>query len=63
MMGLRTDEGVGWSDLAALDLTSHSPAVLELAEIGLVSPDANRLRATPEGRRMLDSVIRKLVLD
>ena len=63
MMGLRTDEGVGWGELAALDLSAASTSVQDLADIGLVSPDADHLRATPEGRRMLDSVIRKLVLD
>ena len=63
MMGLRTDEGVAWIDLRALDLSPASQAVQALAELGLAAPDPLRLRVTPEGRRMLDSVIRKLVLD
>ncbi len=63
MMGLRTDEGVAWGEVSPLALTPASPAVQELVELGLLSSDLLRLQATRGGRRMLDSIIRKLVLD
>lgn len=63
LMGLRTYEGVGFSELAALGLGAAHPAVAGLVEQGLLADDVDRLRATPEGRFVLDSVTRMLILD
>ena len=56
LAGLRIDEGVAFSDLAALDLSAHHHRVVQLAELGLITTDANRLCATPQGRALLDAV-------
>jgi oxygen-independent coproporphyrinogen-3 oxidase len=62
LMGLRIDEGVAWSELNALHLTPASQVVARLAQLGLVRADPARLSATRPGRRVLDAVIRDLVL-
>ena len=62
LMGLRTGEGVGFGELAALGLSPGHPAVADLVGQGLLSPDPARLRATPAGRVMLDGVTRALIL-
>ncbi len=54
LMGLRTSEGVGWTELAALQLTPAAPRVAALAEAGLVEAGPERLVATGGGRRVLD---------
>ncbi|HEX4198372.1 MAG TPA: radical SAM family heme chaperone HemW [Caulobacteraceae bacterium] len=56
LMGLRTDEGVAWSELAALGLTPDHPAVADLAEGGWLALAAGGVAATPKGRRVLDHV-------
>ena len=62
LMGLRTYEGVGFGEVAALGLTAAHPAVIDLVEQGLLAEDAKRLRATPAGRFVLDGVTRKLIV-
>lgn len=62
LMGLRTDEGVGFEELTALGLTAAHPAVTGLVAEGLLAPDPDRLRATRAGRVMLDGVTRELIL-
>ena len=62
LMGLRIAEGVCWDEVAALDLRPGSERIAELADHGLVVSDAQGLRATPEGRRLLDGVIRRLIV-
>ncbi len=52
LMGLRIDEGVALTDLAPLPL-SRLP---ELVEQGMVAQIGGRLRATPQGRLLLDRV-------
>jgi putative oxygen-independent coproporphyrinogen III oxidase len=52
LMGLRTGEGVAARDLAALSLAR----LPELVEAGLMAVGADRLRATPAGRLVLDRV-------
>ncbi len=52
LMGLRIEEGVARADLAPLSLRR----LPELVEAGLIAADANRLRATPRGRLVLDRV-------
>jgi oxygen-independent coproporphyrinogen-3 oxidase len=60
LMGLRVNEGVAWTDLAALALSKSSPRAVDLAGHGLVLLDDRRLRATPSGRAVLDRVILEL---
>lgn len=60
LLGLRIDQGVAFSDLAALALTPGHRRVLELVEAGLLADDAERLRATPSGRLVLDALTARL---
>ncbi len=62
LMGLRTWEGVPWAELAALGLGPASVVVRDLASQGLLAEDAERLRATPAGRFVLDGVTRALIV-
>jgi putative oxygen-independent coproporphyrinogen III oxidase len=62
LMGLRTGEGVAFSELAALGLSPAHPAVADLIEQGLLATDPACLRATSAGRVMLDGVTRALIL-
>jgi oxygen-independent coproporphyrinogen-3 oxidase len=58
LMGLRTVEGAGLDELAALPL---NPAALhDLQDHGLLRVDAGRLVATPAGRPVLDSLCKAL---
>lgn len=63
LMGLRTYEGVGFEELAALGLDAARPVVVELVGQRLLSQDPLRLRATPAGRLVLDGVTRALILN
>lgn len=56
LAGLRIDEGVSFNDLAALDLTHDHHRVVQLAQLGLITTQGNRLCATPQGRALLDAV-------
>ena len=60
-MGLRIADGVAFAELAALGLTPHDPRVSELVDLGLLAADPLRLRATPQGRLLLDRVTADLV--
>ncbi len=62
LMGLRTCEGVGFSEVAALGLAPAHPAVTGLVDQGLLADDEVRLRATRDGRVVLDGVTRTLIL-
>ena len=59
MLGLRTTEGVALSDLTPLDFEAR---VANLADEGVISITAGRLVATPRGRKVLDAVIRALLV-
>jgi oxygen-independent coproporphyrinogen-3 oxidase len=61
LLGLRIVEGVPFAELAALELSPRHPRVVGLAEAGLVADDPERLRATPAGRLVLDSLTARLV--
>jgi oxygen-independent coproporphyrinogen-3 oxidase len=63
LMGLRTWEGVGFGEVAALGLSAGHPAVAGLVGQGLLAADPQRLSATPAGRVMLDAVTRALILN
>ncbi len=62
MMGLRLAEGIDPERFAALN-RAPLPAdrIEELAGLGLVETAGGRLRATAEGRPVLDAVLRRLV--
>jgi oxygen-independent coproporphyrinogen-3 oxidase len=60
--GLRIVEGVAFGELSALGLSPEHPTVRRLTDLGLLAGDAERLRATPEGRRVLDAVTAELAL-
>ena len=62
LMGLRTYEGVAWAELTALALGPDSGVVGGLVEQGLLAEDAERLRATPAGRFVLDGVTKALIV-
>ena len=62
LMGLRTYEGVGFGEVAALGLTAGHPAVVGLVGQGLLADDSARLRATRAGRVVLDGVTRTLIV-
>ena len=60
LMGLRTDEGVAFADLAALKLSPDSARVRDLVEEGFLAPRADRLVATARGRLLLDAMTARL---
>jgi putative oxygen-independent coproporphyrinogen III oxidase len=60
LMGLRTDEGLAWSELAPLALSPGHPVVADLAAGGWLAVDAQRLVATAKGRRVLDHITGQL---
>lgn len=62
LMGLRTYEGVGFEELAALGLSADHPTVTDLVVQGLLAADPQRLRATAAGRFVLDGVTRELIV-
>lgn len=59
MLGLRTTEGVALSELAPLDLGAR---MASLSGAGVVSVSDARLSATFRGRKVLDAVIRALLV-
>lgn len=60
LMGLRSVEGVGWDEVAAV-LTPADPRVVELVASGLVTA-GERLVATAKGRPILDWVTKRLIV-
>lgn len=60
LMGLRIDAGVGVAELAPLRLTPDHPEVMALAAEGLLLTDGGRLRATRQGRLVLDWITGRL---
>ena len=62
MMGLRIAEGISLSRHATLAGTPLDPArIAGLAELGMVAQEGDRLRATTEGRAVLNAVLRELL--
>ncbi|MBN8553195.1 MAG: coproporphyrinogen III oxidase [Caulobacterales bacterium] len=59
MLGLRTTEGVALRDIAALDLDAR---ITDLSSDGFLTAERGRLAATPRGRKVLDSVVRALLV-
>ena len=60
LMGLRTDEGVAWGELAALSLGRSHPVVADLATGGWLAAGPERLAVTAKGRRVLDHITGEL---
>jgi oxygen-independent coproporphyrinogen-3 oxidase len=60
LMGLRTVEGVGFTELAALGLGPDHEAVRDAADLGLLTRANGRLIATASGRQVLDRLIETL---
>ncbi|MBC7139599.1 MAG: coproporphyrinogen III oxidase [Defluviimonas sp.] len=62
LMGLRLAEGISQARLAALAGTElEAKAVDDLQDLGLIAQDGDRLRATRDGRAVLNGVIRALM--
>jgi oxygen-independent coproporphyrinogen-3 oxidase len=62
LMGLRIEAGVAFDELAALGLSASDARVTDLVSLGLIAPDPLRLRATREGRLLLDRVTASLIV-
>lgn len=60
--GLRILDGVPFGEVAALGLSADHPEVRHLVDLGLLADDRARLRATPAGRQVLDSLSATLAL-
>ena len=60
--GMRVLEGVAFAELALLGLSPNHPKVRSLVELDLLVDDAERLRATANGRRVLDRLTTELAL-
>ncbi len=60
--GMRILEGIPFSDVAVLGLSPDHPKVRSLVDLGLLVDDAERLRATANGRRVLDRLTTELAL-
>ena len=63
MMSLRLAEGCDMDRYAALSGFEIDGSVINgLREIGMISTDGARLRATPQGRMVLNAVLRELIV-
>ena len=62
LSGLRILDGVAFGDVRALGLGADHPKVRQFVELGLLADDASRLRATVDGRRVLDRLTTELAL-
>ncbi|PZQ62182.1 MAG: coproporphyrinogen III oxidase [Phenylobacterium zucineum] len=60
--GLRIMDGIPFGDVAALGLSAAHPEVRHLVGLGLLADDTDRLRATPAGRQVLNSLSTALAL-
>ena len=62
LSGLRIAEGVAFTEVAILGLTPDHLAVRDFVALGLLVDDPERLRATPDGRRVLDRLTTDLAM-
>ena len=62
LSGLRIAEGVAFTEVAILGLTPDHLAVRDFVAVGLLVDDPKRLRATPDGRRVLDRLTTDLAM-
>ncbi|MCA3453882.1 MAG: coproporphyrinogen III oxidase [Rhodobacter sp.] len=64
LMGLRLNEGLDPARLEVISgLSLPSAALADLCELGLITADHSRVRTTPQGRMVLNAVIRRLTED
>jgi oxygen-independent coproporphyrinogen-3 oxidase len=64
MMGLRLDEGISMQRFETLSRTHLSnDKIRDLANMGMIAQNGDRLRATPQGRVVLNAVLRELLVD
>jgi putative oxygen-independent coproporphyrinogen III oxidase len=61
MMGLRLERGVNLTRFSALGGTIHLDALQQLEELGLIKQSGNMLQTTPEGRLLLNEILRQLL--
>ena len=61
LLGLRTVEGVALTDLAALGLSPAADPVADLITDGFLTFADDRVAATPQGRPVLDAVLKALL--
>ncbi|MFN4177822.1 radical SAM family heme chaperone HemW [Phenylobacterium sp.] len=59
LSGLRIAQGVGREEVAVLDILPER--IARLVELGLLADDPARLRATAQGRHVLDAITRELL--
>ena len=62
LSGLRILDGVAFADVTALGLTALHPKVRQFVDLDLLADDPSRLRATTDGRRVLDRLTVELAL-
>jgi oxygen-independent coproporphyrinogen-3 oxidase len=62
ILGMRTDEGVPFGEVAALGLAAGSAKVRELVAEGFLADRADRLIATKHGRLLLDRLVSALAI-
>ncbi|WP_269715035.1 radical SAM family heme chaperone HemW [Caulobacter sp. NIBR2454] len=62
LMGLRIDAGVSFAEIAALGLAPGDEQIRHLVAEGLLVADSERLRATRQGRLVLDSLTAALIV-
>jgi oxygen-independent coproporphyrinogen-3 oxidase len=60
LSGLRILEGVAFEDVAILGLNRDHPRVRDFVQLGLLVADTDRLRATANGRKVLDRLTTEL---
>jgi oxygen-independent coproporphyrinogen-3 oxidase len=63
-MSLRLAEGLDLARLKAISgLSLPHAALADLSSLNLIAAESGRVRATPEGRMVLNSLIRRLTED
>ena len=62
LSGLRILQGVPFADVAVLGLTPDHQTVRDFVGLGLLVEDRGRLRATADGRRVLDRLTTELAM-
>lgn len=62
LLGLRTVEGAALTELTTLGRTAETEPLAGLIGDGFLAMDTGRVRATPAGRRVLDGVLRALLV-
>ena len=60
--GMRVVEGIPFADVAILGLSPDHPKVRNFVDLGLLVDDVERLRATADGRRVLDRLTTELAI-